>query len=197
MASIPKCRWTFAPRHGHFWKTWDKAVIGQYRPARCFSVFFWRVSRVQDRLLCCLLSSGGGTGWERQSSNDGRHEKILLKWTIWIREQWRWWSIQQEPLRLCSSKWCGLGWCTFWILQRFLKVLCGYSQYHPPPQLKALWRMNQELLRAVPDEVGNLMDEMRKTKLELSLTEEGKEGKTQLIASNKYLEKYWRFAKMI
>ena len=48
--------------------------------------------------------------------------------------------------------------------------------------------MNQELLRAVPDEVGNLMDEIRKTKLKLSLTEEGKEGKTKLIASNKYLE---------
>ena len=48
--------------------------------------------------------------------------------------------------------------------------------------------MNQEVLRAVPEVVGKLRDEIRKTKLKLSLTEDGKEGKSKIIASNNNLE---------
>ena len=50
------------------------------------------------------------------------------------------------------------------------------------------WVKSREVLRAVPRVVCKLKKVMHKTRLQLSLTEGGKEGRCKLIASNKHLE---------
>ena len=101
-----------------------------------------------------------------------------------------------DPLQTITAILPGSRWICLLLRVVLQDALGEVLKVYPPLKPKALlddiklylWRVNQEVPRAVPKVVGKLKDEIRETKLQLSLTEEGKEGKSKLIASNMYLK---------